>query len=223
MERIAGLPAYSTQLRRLRRTSPFVYIALICPTFGTSSANDLSEVGGPPLPCLRLYSRDVPIDQKRVIAQKLIEITDRTFHMPAEAPKCIAIQFIPLSRLRAVEDLHPEVPRDADFALEVSAHGLTERRKRAFAEEATSMLARMMPMKPKSRFARLLGIKADTPSQVALQFNELSQEEWANSDPFVVDPAVRSVFIAPAILATAQLQDALASLHTAGPVQPNKY
>jgi hypothetical protein len=31
------------------------------------------------MPYLRLYSRDVSIEQKRVIAQKLIEVTLRTF------------------------------------------------------------------------------------------------------------------------------------------------
>ncbi len=178
-------------------------------------------MGGSRLPCLRLYSRDVPIDQERVIAQKLIEITERTFHLQAQAAKRIAIQFIPLSQLPTVEDFDPTVPLDADFTLEVSAHGLTEMGKRAFAEEAASALARLMPVKPKSRFARLLGSKADTPSQGALQFNEISQEESTNSDPFVVDPAARSVFIASAVPARSQLsQDALASSHSAGTGQP---
>ena len=150
------------------------------------------------MPYLRLFSQDVPIDQKRVIAQKLIEITVRTFHLPAQERNRIAIQFVPLPQLRAVDTLQPAIPPDADFTLEVSAHGLTEGTKKAFAEEAAPMLAHSMPVKPKSRFARLLGIKADTPRQVALQFNELCPEEQTDSDPFVVDPTARSVFIASA-------------------------
>jgi hypothetical protein len=41
------------------------------------------------MPYLRLYSRDMPIDEKRLIAQKLIEITRRTFNMPSEKPNRI--------------------------------------------------------------------------------------------------------------------------------------
>lgn len=127
-------------------------------------------VGGSAMPYLRLYSRDMPIDEKRLIAQKLIEITRRTFNMPPEKPNRITIQFI---------------PRDADFTLEVTAHDLTEGKKRAFAEEAVPLLAHLEPVKPRSRIARLLGVKSDTPRQLALQFNEPSGEEPSMGDPFI--------------------------------------
>ena len=140
------------------------------------------------MPYLRLYSREVPIDQKLVIAQKLIEITLHTFHLCPEQRNRIAIQFIPLPRVCGVDGLQPPVPRGADATLEVMGHDLTEGKKRAFAEEATAMLAHLVPVKPRSRIARLLGVKADTPRQIALQFNELSP---AISDPFVVDPERR--------------------------------
>ena len=77
------------------------------------------------------------------------------------------------------------IPPDADFTLEVLGHDLTEKKKRAFAEEAPAVPTHLMPGKPWSRIARLLGIKADTPPQIALQFQELSP---AISDPFVMDP-----------------------------------
>lgn len=131
------------------------------------------------MPYVRLYSRDVPIDQKHVIAQKLTEITLRTFHLRAEERNRIVIQFIPLPE----PGFQPAIPRNADLTLEVNAHDLTEAKKRAFAEEAAPMLAHSLPV-TRSRIARLLGIKAAACRQVALQFNELSS---AISDPFVAD------------------------------------
>jgi hypothetical protein len=140
------------------------------------------------MPYLRLYSRHLPIEQKRVIAEKLIEITLRSFRLRAAARYQTSIQFITLPQVCGVDGIQPSIPRDADFILEVLGHGLTEDKKRAFAEEATAMLTHLVPMKPRSRIARLLGVKADTPRQIALQFSELSP---AISDPFVVDPERR--------------------------------
>ena len=140
------------------------------------------------MPYLRLYSRHLPIEQKRVIAEKLIEITLRSFRLRAAARYQTSIQFITLLQVCGVDGLQPSIPGDADFILEVLGHGLTEDKKRAFAEEATAMLTHLVPMKPRSRIARLLGVKADTPRQIALQFSELSP---AISDPFVVDPERR--------------------------------
>jgi hypothetical protein len=46
------------------------------------------------------------------------------------------------------------------------------------------MLPRWVPAKPRTRIADLLGLKAEAPQRVALQFHELSP---AISDPFVAD------------------------------------
>lgn len=140
------------------------------------------------MPYLRIYSRDIPIGQKRVIAEKVIEITLRTFHLRAEERNRITIQFITLPQLWAVDGLQPLIPRDADATLEVMGHDLTEGKKRAFAEEAIATLAHLVPVKPRGRIASLLGIQARTPRQVALQFHELSP---AISDPFVFDAEAR--------------------------------
>lgn len=137
------------------------------------------------MPYLRLYARDLAIEQKRVIARKLIEITLRTFHLRSDQRYRTTIQFITVPHMCGVDRSHLAIPCDADFALEVLGHGLTEEKKTAFAKEATAMLAHLMPMKPWSRLARLLGLKADSPPQIALQFNELSS---AVSDPFFTDP-----------------------------------
>ncbi len=135
------------------------------------------------MPYLRLYARALPIEQKRVIAQKLIDITLRTFKLRANQKYQTSIQFItrPVS---GVDGLRAAIPRGADFTLEVIGHNLTDEKKKAFAEEAAAMLTPMAPVRLGSRIARLLGIKAKSPQQIALQFNELSP---AVSDPFVAD------------------------------------
>jgi hypothetical protein len=135
------------------------------------------------MPYLRLYARELPIEQKRVIAQKLIDITLRTFKLRANQKYQTSIQFI-TRQVSGVDGLRATIPRGADFTLEVIGHNLTEEKKKAFAEEAAAMLTPMAPVRLASRIARLLGIKAKSPQQIALQFNELSA---AVSDPFVVD------------------------------------
>ena len=139
------------------------------------------------MPYLRLYARDLPIEQKRAIAQKLIQITLRTFHLRPDQRYRTSIQFI--TRSQAVNGPKPAIPRGADFTLEVMGHNLTEEKKRAFAEEAVAMLTPLVPMKLRGRIARRLGIKTDATRQIALQFNDLNP---AISDPFVVDPQRRA-------------------------------
>jgi len=135
------------------------------------------------MPYLRLYARDLPIEQKRVIAQKLIQITLRTFHLRPDQRYRTSIQFI--TRLvSGVDGLRAAIPHGADFTLEVIGHNLTEEKKRAFAEEAAAMLTPMAPVRLGSRIARMLGIKANSRQKICLQFNELSP---AVSDPFIVD------------------------------------
>jgi phenylpyruvate tautomerase PptA (4-oxalocrotonate tautomerase family) len=141
------------------------------------------------MPYLRVYARDLPIEQKRVIAEKLIETTLRTFELGTDQRYRTSIQFISLPQVCGMDGLQPAIPRDADFTLEVMGHNLTEEKKRAFAEEAAAMLTRVAPVKLRSRIAHLLGIKADQSPRIALQFNELSQ---AISDPFVVNPLQRA-------------------------------
>jgi hypothetical protein len=136
------------------------------------------------MPYLRLYSRDVPVEEKRAIAQKLIQITLRSFQLGPEERNRITIQFISPPQVGGVFGSQPAIPRGADAMLEVKAHDLTEAKKRAFAEEAAAMLAQLLPTKARSRIARLLRIKAVSTRQIALQFDELSR---AISDPFVVD------------------------------------
>ena len=136
------------------------------------------------MPYLRLYSQDVPIEQKRVITQKLIEITLRTLQLRAEDRHRISIQFIPLAEVSVVDGYQPVIPRDAGLMLEVLGHDLTAGKKRMFSEEAAATIAPLVPPKPKNLVARVLGIRDSTPRQIALQFKELSP---AISDPFVFE------------------------------------
>ena len=140
------------------------------------------------MPYLRLYARELPIEQKRVIAQKLIDITLRTFKLRANQKYQTSIQFI-TRQVSGVDGLRAAIPRDADFTLEVIGHNLTEEKKRAFSEEAAALLSPSVPVKPVNRIARLLGIKAKPTQQICLQFSELSP---AVSDPFLIEPERRA-------------------------------
>ena len=135
------------------------------------------------MPYLRVHSQALPIDQKRLMAQKLIEITLHAFHLRAEERSQITIQFIS-QEPEGAGDL-----KDADVTLEVLGHDLTEEKKVAFTEETAGMITQLMPAKPRSLIARLLGAKADGHRQVALQFHELSP---ATSEPFVAYPLPRA-------------------------------
>ena len=135
------------------------------------------------MPYLRLYARDLTIEQKRVIAQKLIEITLRTFKLRANQRYQTSIQFI-TRQVSGVDGLRAAIPHGDDFTLEVIGHNLTEEKKRAFAEEAAAMLTPMAPVRLGRRIARTLGIKANSRQKICLQFNELSP---AFSDPFIVE------------------------------------
>jgi hypothetical protein len=142
-----------------------------------------------PMPYLRLYTRDLPIEEKRVIAEKLIEITLRTFHLRPDQRYRTSIQFITLPRVSGVDGLQSAIPRNADFTLEVMGHNLTEEKKRAFTEEAAAVLMQVVPVKLGIRIARLLGNKEKSSPQITLQFNELSP---AITDPFVMGPQHRA-------------------------------
>jgi len=127
------------------------------------------------MPYIRVYVPKASIKQKRSIAQKLIEITLRTFHLRPEDRYRISVEFI--SRFRACTT--------NGLMVEVIGHDLTEGTKRAFAKEAAAMLAEFMRSNSRNPVARLLGITPETPPKIAFQFGELNP---AISEPFVVHP-----------------------------------
>ena len=109
------------------------------------------------MPYLRIFSPYVPPAQKRLIVQKLLEMTPRAFQL--EDHHCINIQFILLPRIASVTGFGPAIPHDADFFLEVNHRGLTEEMKRAFAEEIKPVLTQVLGAKRGTWFSRLLGMR----------------------------------------------------------------
>jgi hypothetical protein len=132
------------------------------------------------MPYLRLYTRKLPIEQRRVVARKLIEITLRTFKLRPEQRYQTTVQFISVPRMGCGSGL-PASICESDFTLEVLGRGLTEQKERAFAEEATAMLRELAAASPWGKIARLL--RREEAHQVAFQFSELSP---AVSEPFIV-------------------------------------
>jgi len=141
------------------------------------------------MPYLRLYAEYLPVEQKRVIAQKLIEITLRTFRLRADQRYRTTVQFITEPRMCEVDGSRPTTPVDAGFTLEVLGHNLTEEKKRAFTQEATAMLNQFLPIKLWGRIVHLLVVKVDEPRKIALRFSELSA---ATTDPFMLEPQQRA-------------------------------
>jgi len=135
------------------------------------------------MPYLRLYSPHLPLEQKQVIGQKLIDITLRAFRLRPEQRYRTSVQFITRCQTRPAENPRLDIASNADFTLEVIGHNLTEREKKAFAEEAAAMINKVVPRSLPQRIASLLGIRSDSNQRVVFQFSELSP---AVSDPFLV-------------------------------------
>jgi hypothetical protein len=134
------------------------------------------------MPYLRLYSQEIGIEQKRVIARKLIDVTLRAFQLRPEDSHRITIQFVPLPSSGSSSGNHYLEQENVELMLEVLAHDLTKEKKTAFAKQAADTLTRVMPEKASRRIARFFGLKPDAAAQVTIQFNALSP---AISDPFI--------------------------------------
>ncbi len=132
------------------------------------------------MPYLRLHSPDLPIERKRAITQKLIEITLRAFHLRPEERHSITVQFIPPPETSEI-DGHPSLfPRPTGFELEVIAHQLTDTKKQAFREDVVTTLPPLLQTTA-GRIAGLLRLRLDPRRLITLHFAELSP---AISDPF---------------------------------------
>ena len=128
------------------------------------------------MPYIRLYSPDVPLEQKREIARKLIDITLHSFRLPLDERDRITIQFLPQ------RPLGPHLPGSRrcelrnDLTLEISDHDLTEEKRKRFVEAAAPMLTNSLPRQPQGRIARLLGREPDPVFQVAFQFRDVNSQ-----------------------------------------------
>jgi hypothetical protein len=124
------------------------------------------------------------MQQKRILAQNLIQITLHAFRLRAEDRYRVSVEFVSSSRLRLVNPSRPLTSSNTDCTLEVMGHDMSEEIKRAFTQQARALLARLLPPK-EDLFLRALRIKPDSSLQIAIQFGELNP---AVSEPFVVHP-----------------------------------
>src|SRR5580698_5625817 len=111
------------------------------------------------MPYIRLYSREMSLAEKRVVAEKLISIALDAFQLPSEERYKISVQFMPRDFSRAPVD---ELPSgEAEAVLEVSDYHLTVHTVASFVDAARPMLSQSAVVKPPSRLARWLGIEPD--------------------------------------------------------------
>jgi hypothetical protein len=129
------------------------------------------------MPYIRLYSRDVPLNEKRWIAQRLISITQRTFHLLPERAENITIQFLPLHRLPAIGDaagtgssITPEI------TLEVCSEQLSVEAVSAFVEAAAPMLSHSGAVGQRGKLIRLLRMGAKQTRHISFQFSHLNSQ-----------------------------------------------
>jgi len=128
------------------------------------------------MPYIRLYSREVSLAEKRVLAQKLISATLSAFQLRPEERADITIQFVPRELAPANEE-SPFSAREPAAVLEVSHHDLTVHNVRAMVEAATPLLGRSAVVPRPGRLAKILGIKPDPARQIGFQFNDLGSPD----------------------------------------------
>jgi hypothetical protein len=122
------------------------------------------------VPYIRLYSQLLSLPSKRSIAQKLISITERTFHLRPEECGNINVQFLPPPSRDSDETSEESPSETADVFVEVSDRYLTPEKITAFVEASAPMLSGSVLTSESRRFARMLGLEADTCLQIAFQF-----------------------------------------------------
>jgi hypothetical protein len=127
------------------------------------------------MPYIRLYSRDVLLHEKRWIAQRLISITQRSFHLLPENADNITIQFLPRHKspamIEAPEDSSAQPP---EIMLEVSSEELPEEAVSSFVEAAAPMLSHSAAVGRRGHLARMLRMGANETRQIAFQFKQLN-------------------------------------------------
>jgi hypothetical protein len=136
-----------------------------------------------------MYLPQASIEQKRSMAEKLIEITLRTFQLHKRERYRISVEFISTFPASALTRIAASAEDYEGYEVEVMGHDLTERKKRAFSQEAAAMLAQFCSLTPRNRIARLLGINQPKRPEITFRFCELNP---ATSEPFVVHPHPRA-------------------------------
>ena len=138
------------------------------------------------MPYIRLYSKDISLEEKRQIAEKLISIALRAFELHPEERYKVSVQFLP--RKLSPAPIHSLFRSEkAAAVLEVSDHDLTVHHITAFVQEATPLLSQPAVVGQMRRLAHMLGLRPDPSRQIAFQFN----------DPGPAAKTVRDEYFAP--------------------------
>lgn len=133
------------------------------------------------MPYIRLYSQPLSLPSKRSIAQKLISITERTFHLRPEECGNINVQFLPTPSHEVDDVSEDNFGEAADVFVEVSDRYLTPEKITAFVEASAPMLSSSVLTGESRRFARMLGLEADKCLEIAFQF-KASGAAYRNAD-----------------------------------------
>ncbi len=127
------------------------------------------------MPYIRLYSRNVPLHEKRWIAQRLISITQRCFHLLPENADNITIQFLPRHKspamTQACDNISAQTP---DMMLELSSEELPQEAVSSFVEAAAPMLSHSAAVGRRGQLARMLRLGGNETRQIAFQFHQLN-------------------------------------------------
>ncbi len=137
------------------------------------------------MPYMRLYSKDISLQEKRVLAEKLISIALHAFQLSPKDRYKISIQFVPRSLSpAAIDSLFRS--ESAAAVLEVCDPRLTVHHVSSFVEAATPVLGESAVVRRAHRMARMLGLNPDPARQIAFQFNETSSASSdSSSDSFM--------------------------------------
>ena len=128
------------------------------------------------MPYIRLYSREVSLAEKRMLAEKLIVATLGALQLPPEERTSITVQFVPRHFAPSCFDSVLSA-NEPSAVLEVLHHDLTVHKIQALVEAATTVLRQSAAVPHPGRIARMLHLQADPARQIGFQFNETSSAE----------------------------------------------
>jgi hypothetical protein len=119
----------------------------------------------------------MPLHEKRWITERLISITQRTFHLLPEQGENITIQFLPRYKSPDVNDQAEAMSAPPPkVVLEVSSEALPAEALSAFVEAAAPMLSHSAAVGSRGQLSRMLRIGANQSRQIAFTFNQLDSQ-----------------------------------------------
>lgn len=136
------------------------------------------------MPYIRLYSKEISLGEKRLLAEQLISIALNAFQLSPKERYKISVQFVPRSLSPAAIDSLFRTEAAA-AVLEVCDPNLTVHHVTSFVEAATPVLGESTVVRRTHRMARMLGLTPNPSRQIAFQFNETrSASEESSGDGY---------------------------------------